>query len=318
MNTLPENSRVVHLGVDVAKHELVLDLQGSIRRFANTPKGIAELINAISSRTDFPPHLVCEATGGYERALTAAALQRGVPISVVQPQRVRHFAKAIGLHGKSDPLDAGLLSRYGSQVLPLPLMPKDSARQRLDALLRARTELLDSMHRELNRSENDVSPVVIRIRKDLVKRFEKHLATLDDEIAKLVAGDSALARADAMLREVKGVGPQTSRTMLAFLPELGRIGRRAIAALVGLAPYDRDSGKTKGRRFIQGGRAHVRQVLHMAAVVAARHNPVLKAFYQRLREAGKPFKVAIVAVTRKLLLHLNTRMAIFLGNPLVD
>ena len=103
-----------------------------------------------------------------------------------------------------------------------------------------------------------------------------------------------------------------------FLPELGRIGRRAIAALVGLAPYDRDSGKTKGRRFIQGGRAHVRQVLHMAAVVAARHNPVLKAFYQRLREAGKPFKVAIVAVTRKLLLHLNTRMAIFLGNPLVD
>lgn len=133
-----------------------------------------------------------------------------------------------------------------------------------------------------------------------------------------MTGDPVLAGADAMLREVKGVGPQTSRTLLAFLPELGRVGRRAIAALVGVAPYDRDSGKTKGRRFIQGGRAHVRSVLHMAAVVAARHNPVLKAFYQRLREAGKPFKVAIVAVTRKLLLHLNPRMAVFLGNPLAD
>jgi transposase len=318
MNTLPENLPVVHLGVDVAKHELVLDLRGVTRRFVNDDKGIASLLAAISSQTDFLPHLVCEATGGYERALTTASLLGGIPISVVQPQRVRHFAKALGRLGKSDPLDAALLSLYGTQVRPTPMMPKDSVRQQLDALLRARSELIDSMQRELNRSENEVSPIVSRIRKDLVKRFEKHLSTLESEIAELVASDSVLARADAMLREVKGVGPQTSRTLLAFLPELGRVDRRAIAALVGVAPYNRDSGKFKGKRFIQGGRAQVRGVLHMAAVVAARHNPVLKAFYQRLRDAGKPFKIAIVAVTRKLLLHLNTRMANFLQNPIVD
>jgi transposase len=317
MNILPSSDPSVHLGVDVAKAELVLDLHGSIRRFENHPKGINALLKAIS-KSGQRPHLVCEATGGYEQPLVCAALAAGVLISVVSPKRVRDFAKALGLLAKSDPLDAALLSRYGRQAQPMPVAPKDAIRQQLDAIMRTRAELMDSMQRELNRSEHDLLPSIKKIRQDLIKRYEKHLATLEAAAAQLIASSQSLSRIDAKLREVKGVGEQTSRALLAFLPELGHIGRRSIAALAGLAPYARDSGKAHGKRFIQGGRGQVRRMLHMAAVAAAKHNPILKAFYQRLRNAGKPFKVAIVAVTRKLLIHLNCLMAQILKNPIAE
>jgi len=151
--------------------------------------------------------------------------------------------------------------------------------------------------------------------KALIARMEKQIAMIDERCAALIEADSMLSRADALLREVACVGPQVSRTLLAFLPELGHVGRRAIAALTGLAPYDRDSGKMQGKRFIQGGRAQVRRVLYMAAVVAIRHNPILSDFYKRLRAEGKPGKVAVVAVARKLIMHLNTKMAGLLKNP---
>lgn len=316
MTTLPQTTPPVHLGVDVAKAELVADCHGTIRRFENNPKGIALLIKAIA-RPDAIIHLVCEATAGYEQALVAAAQFKEIRISVIPPQRVRSFAKSLGLLAKSDPLDAFLLSRYGRHAQPEPMLPKVPALQQLDALLRARAELMDSLQRELNRAEHHTSPTVIRIHKDLVARYRKHIKALDDEASRLIAKDADLSKAESVLREVVGVGGQTSRFLLAFMPELGRIGRRSAAALAGLAPYDRDSGKMKGKRYIQGGRSQVRRSLHMAAVVAARRNPVLKAFYQRLRDAGKPFKVAIVAVTRKLLIHLNTIMAKFLENQVV-
>lgn len=314
MNTLPQTIPLVHLGVDVAKAELVADCHGTIRRFENNPKGIALLIKAVT-RKNLAPHLICEATAGYEQALVAAAQLKEIRISVIPPQRVRSFAKSLGLLAKSDPLDAFLLSRYGRHAQPEALQPKAPALQQLDAILRARAELMDSLQREINRAEHHTSPAVVRIHKDLVARYRKHIKTLDDEATKLIAKDTDLSKAEAVLREVVGVGGQTSRALLAFMPELGRIGRRSVAALAGLAPYDRDSGKMKGKRYIQGGRCQVRRSLHMAAVVAARRNPVLKAFYQRLRDAGKPFKVAIVAVTRKLLIHLNTRMTKFLEIP---
>jgi transposase len=315
MNILPDTKPSVHLGVDVAKAELVLDCLGVIRTFSNDAKGIASLLKAISKATP-TPHLVCEATGGYERALVGAAVVKAIRISVVQPQRVRAFAKSLGRLAKSDPLDAAMLSRYGTHACPKPLEPKDSNRQKLDDLMRARAELIDSQQRELNRAEHHIgSTLLVGIHKDLAARYRKHIESIDATAALLIAADENLSKAAEVLREVVGVGPQTSRALLAFLPELGRIGRRSIAALVGVAPYDHDSGKMKGRRYIQGGRAQVRRVLHMAAVVAARRNPVLKAFYEHLREAGKPFKVAIVAVARKLIIHLNTRMAIFLKNP---
>lgn len=314
MNTLPQTNPPVHLGVDVAKAELVADCHGTIQRFENTPKGIARLIKAIN-KPGHAPHIVCEATAGYEQALVSAALLKGIRISVIVPQRVRSFAKSLGLLAKSDPLDAFLLSRYGRHAQPAPMQPKAPALQQLDALLRARAELMDSLQREINRAEHHTNPAVIRIHRDLVTRYRQHIKTLDAQSARLIAKDENLSKAEAVLREVTGVGEQTSRSLLAFLPELGHLGRRSVAALAGLAPYDRDSGRMKGKRHIQGGRCQVRRSLHMAAVVAARRNPVLKAFYQRLREAGKPFKVAIVAVTRKLLIHLNTRMAELLKIP---
>lgn len=315
MNTLPQPAPSVHLGVDVAKAELVLDCRGPIRSFANDPKGIASLLKA-ASKVSVSPHLVCEATAGYERPLAAAAVLAGITISVVQPQRVRAFAKALGRLAKSDPIDAAVLSRFGASASPQAVEPKDAIRQQLDELVRTRAELVDSLQRELNRAAHHALPALVRIHKDLAARYRKHIAAIEAESARLVAASAELAKADSLLRAVAGVGPQTSRVLLALLPELGRTGRRGIAALAGLAPYDHDSGKTRGKRFIQGGRSRVRKVLHMAALVASRRNSVLKPVYDRLRKAGKPFKVAIVAVARKLLIHLNSIMEEFYRNPL--
>lgn len=317
MNILPEPPPLVHLGVDVAKAELVADLQGKIHRFGNNPKSIAALVKA-ASRIPGIPHLVCEATAGYERPLAAAAMDKAVRVSIVQPLRVREFARAHGRLAKNDPLDAAMLSRFGASVGPRPLQPRDKVRLQLDDIMRARAELIDSMQRELNRAEHHYSSIVVRIHKQLAAGYAKHIAALEAKAAALVAGDRDLSEADSLLRAVSGVGPQTSRTLLAFLPELGHVGRRTIAALAGLAPYDRDSGKFKGKRFIQGGRGQVRKVLYMASLVAMRHNTVLKALYQRLREAGKPFKVAIIAVARHLLVHLNAIIARKLEIPLAE
>jgi transposase len=314
---LPEQPLVVHLGVDVAKAELVADFQGKVRRFNNNPKGIAALLKA-AERIPATAHLVCEATAGYERSLATAAMAKAIPVSIVQPLRVREFARSHGRLAKSDPLDAALLSRFGTSVKPLPLQPKDKVRQELDDIMRARSELIDSMQRELNRAEHHTCKLVIRIHKNIVATYARHIAALEAKAAALVAGDKALAKADALMQSVKGVGPQTSRTLLAFLPELGHVGRRTIASLVGVAPFDRDSGKIKGKRFIQGGRGQVRRMLYMAAVTAMRHNAVLKVIYKRLRVAGKKAKVAIVAVARHLLIHLNSITAKSLGNPLAD
>ena len=314
MNTLPQANPVVHLGVDVAKSELVIDLDGLVRTFANHSKGIAALLKA-AVRTAPSIHLVCEATAGYERPLADAAVLAGIPVSIVQPQRVRSFARSLGRLAKSDPIDAAMLSRFGTQARPAGLQPKDAIRQQLDELVRARAELIDALHRQTSRAEHHTLPVLARIHRNLVDRHEKHIAAIDKEMARLIASSDELRHADQLLRAVAGVGDQTSRVLHAHLPELGRVGRREIAALAGLAPYDRDSGKTKGKRYIQGGRERVRKALYMAAFVGSRCNPVLNTFYRRLKDAGKPFKVAIIAVARKLLIHLNSIMEKFYQNP---
>lgn len=223
MNTVSQTARIVHLGVDVAKAELVADCHGTIQSFENNPKGIARLLKAISKSKD-APHLVCEATGGYEQPLAAAALVKGVRVSVIPPQRVRYFAKSSGQLAKSDPIDARLLSRYGASRTLEPLMAKDPACQQLDSLMRARAELMDSLNRELNRTEHHTCPVVIAAFKKLVALYRKQIKELDIAAAKLVAADPALSGADAVLQKVVGVGGQTSRCLLAFMPELGRIG----------------------------------------------------------------------------------------------
>lgn len=313
---LSEQPTAVHLGVDIAKAELVADLQGKIHRFKNDAKGIGALLKAAARIP--AAHLVCEATAGYERDLAAAAMAKSIPVSIVQPLRVREFARSHGRLAKSDPLDAALLSRFGRSVQPEPLQPKDKVRLELDDIMRTRAELLDSMQRELNRAEHHTCKLVIRIHKSLAATYAKHIAALEARAAAIIAASENLKQADALLRTVSGVGPQTSRSLLAFLPELGHVGRRTIASLVGVAPFDCDSGKFKGKRFIRGGRGQVRKALYMASLSAVRHNPILKAIYKRLRASGKRAKVAIVAVMRHLLIHLNSIMAKSLGNPLAD
>jgi transposase len=316
MNTTLPTS-VVHIGIDVSKLLLQVDLCGSSLSLPNNALGTASLFKALAQLSS-PVHLVCEATAGYEKLLASQALIHNIPISVVPPLRVRHFAKALGLHAKNDPIDAALLSRFGSQTLPKALTPRDDIREELNELLRARLELIDSLLRESNRIEHHLHPLVLKKQKALLAHFERDIAFLEKTAASLIASDPLLAQADRILQSVDGVGPQTSRALLAFLPELGLLNRRSIASLVGLAPFDRDSGKLKGKRFICAGRKLLRSCLHMAAVSAARSNPVLRPLYTRLRASGKPFKVAIVAISRKLLLHLNSLMAHFLQNPLAN
>jgi len=315
MNTIPAILTPVHIGVDVAKCELVADLAGSIRRFANHSKGIAALLRAA---VKCAPHvrLVCEATAGYEQALATASFKAGVPVCIVPPQRPRHFAKALGLHAKSDPVDAALLSRFGNQTGPEPVRPKDRSRQELEALMRARSELIDALAREKSRHEHHSHPLALKLAKARIARLVKDIATIDKAAAAVIAADPLLAKADALLRAVTGVSHQSSRVLLAFMPELGTLNRREIASLAGLAPFDRDSGNKQGKRFIQGGRKRVRSTLHMAGLSAAQFNKVLAPVYRTLIKAGKPFKVAVTAITRKLLVHLNSIMAEFLKNQI--
>lgn len=314
MNTILQSEPPVHIGVDVAKAELVCDLNGSIKRYPNTSAGISRFLRSAAAIPG--AHIVCESTGGYDKPLIQSALQSGIPASSVPPQRVREFAGSIGVKAKNDPRDAAVISHFAAQAKPVSAVLLSASRRKLDALMRFRAELIESLHRESCRHDHHDDPLVSRLAKARIARLEKDIETVNEAAAAVIAADPELARADARLREISGIGVQTTRTLLAFLPELGTTGRRRIASLAGLAPFDNDSGQTKGRRYIQGGRAAVRKTLHMAALSAARHNEVLKPVYLRLRQAGKPFKVAIVAITRKLLIHLNSIMADLIKIPL--
>jgi len=316
MKTILHSQSPVHIGVDVAKAELIVDLQGSIKRHPNTPVGIKRLLRAVARIPN--AHLVCESTAGYEKSLISSAIQAGIPASIVPPQRVRQFAKSMGILAKSDPIDASLISRFAAQAKPQPMAARSANRSKLDSLMRFRGELIDSLQRESCRHEHHDDPLVNKLAKARIAQLKRDIEKIDQAAAALIASDTELSRADAKLRQVTGVSHQSTRVLLAFLPELGTVSRTRIASLAGLAPFDHDRGKNNGKRFIQAGRAHVRRTLHMAAVSAASFNKVLKPIYQRLRNAGKPFKVAIVAITRKLLIHLNSIMADLLKIPVAS
>ena len=300
----------VYLGVDVAKAELVLDLQGAIHSFPNTEAGLARLFAHLDrAALPGPAHLVCEASGGYEKLLVAAAWARPHAVSVVVPARVRKYAGALGWRAKNDPLDARLISRFAAATRPPPLTPPEPVRQTLAELFAQRSALLQQKLGADNRAAHQTVPLCLQQHRRLTALLEKEIARLDLEIRRLLAATPALAAADRALQEVAGVGPQTSVALLGLLPELGRINRQQIAALAGLAPYDHDSGARRGQRFIGGGRAPVRKALYMAALAAARCNPVLHPAYLKLRAAGKPAKIALTAIARKLLVHLNSLLA---------
>ena len=295
----------ISVGIDVSKTELVMATHPTAEQW--TSDGSAAAIDVLVTRlTALRPHvIVIEATGGYERPAVAAMAAAGLPIAVVNPRQVRAFAQALGRTAKTDAIDAQVLALFGARVQPAVRTIADADTQALVALVARRRQLLEMLGAERQRLAQAATTVVRRDLRNHVRWLERRLADVDDEIGGAIERSPVWRVHEDLLRSVPGIGPTVARTLLAELPELGRLDRRAIAALVGVAPFNRDSGQWRGRRMIAGGRAAVRAAIYMAALVATRHNPVLRDFYRRLRIAGKPAKVALVAVMRKLLTIVN-------------
>jgi transposase len=293
------------LGIDVAKNrvELASEPAGLSGPFATDPAGLAALLRVVQAQ---PVTLVVvEATGGYEAPVVAALATAGVPIAVVNPRQVRDFAKALGRLAKTDRIDAQVLALFGARVQPTPRPLPDEATQELEALLTRRRQLLEMLHAERQRRPRARGRVVRRSLDAHIRWLERQVIDTDATLEAAIQASPVWRVQDQLLQSVPGVGPTLARTLLGLVPELGQLDRHAIAALVGVAPLARDSGTLRGRRTCWGGRPAVRTVLYMAALVAARHNPVLRTFYQRLRAAGKPAKLALTAVARKLVVLLN-------------
>jgi len=297
------------VGIDVAKAELVVSVRPTMERFtvANDERGVRTLVERL--RAIGPELIVLEATGGYELLGVAALAAAALPVVVVNPRQVRDFAKATGQLAKTDRIDADILARFADVVRPAVRVIPDAEAQELEALLARRRQLLEMLQAERNRLGQVFGKGKRLVRKSLkahIAFLERELRMTDTDLGEMVKNSPAWRERDELLQSVPGVGPVLSRTLLADLPELGRLSRREIAKLVGVAPLSRDSGTMRGRRFVQGGRATVRAVLYMAALVATKRNAVIRGFYQRLVAAGKPKKLALVACMRKLLTILNT------------
>jgi transposase len=297
------NTSILYLGLDVAKSSLQLDLAGTPHTLTNDAKGHAQLLKLLTAHPG--SHIICEATGGYEKPVVRALHHTQSPVTVVEAGRVRHFAKAKGRRAQTDPIDAAVLSEYGRTFKPDATPAPTAQQSRLAELSTRRLQLLDTRTSETNRAEHYTDPVCVRQSCQLVKLLDQQIAACDTEIQTLIAADEALKTKAQRLDAIPGVGQITAATVLAELPELGQISDAAAAALVGVAPYNRDSGNQSGVRSIAGGRKTVRCALYMAALSAVRHDAILKAFYTRLRAAGKKPKVALVAAMRKLVILMN-------------
>ena len=296
------------VGIDVAKAELVVMVRPSSESWAiaNDDTGVKRLAAQLSQYA--PTLIVLEATGGYEIPCVAALAAAGLPVVVVNPRQVRDFAKSTGQLAKTDHIDAGVLALFAERIRPAPGILPDEATRDLDAVLTRRRQLLEMLQAEKNRLGQAVGRNNRPVKQSLKKHItylERELAMADTDLGDMVRQSPMWRERDDLLQSVPGVGPVVSRTLLAELPELGRLNRRAIAKLVGIAPMNHDSGTWRGRRAIKGGRSTVRAALYMAALVATRRNLVIKVFYQRLLALGKPKKLALVACMRKLLTILN-------------
>jgi transposase len=295
----------VIVGIDVSKDRLDVHVLPAADAFAvaRDGEGVAALVERLGA---LHPHLVAiEATGGFETIVAAGLGAAGLPVVVVNPAQVRAFAQALGRRAKTDPIDAAVIARFVEATRPEPRALPDEAVRLLADLVARRRQIVQMIAAERQRDKRPTPKRVKRSIARLVAALEKELAELDGEIDGQVRGAPAWRASEDLLRSVPGVGPVVARTLLGELPELGRLDRREIAALAGLAPWTRQSGTWKGKSFIAGGRTAVRTVLFTAALVASRHNPPLKAFRDRLVAAGKPKMVALIAVARKLLTILN-------------
>jgi transposase len=300
METAPE-----WIGIDVAKEQLDIATGGGGDTWsvANDEAGIQSLLDDLRSRSC--GLIVLEATGGFEVPAVSALAAAGLPVVVANPRQVRNFARATGQLAKTDRLDARILALFAERIRPeVRALPDDAARL-LDALLTRRRQISGMIVAERNRQGFAPAPLKKSIEKH-IRWLERELDSVDDDLSNAIQSSPVWRAKDVLYRTVPGIGPVISRTLIADLPELGRLSRREIASLVGLAPLARDSGTMKGKRMVFGGRATVRGALYMAAVVGVRHNDVVRAFYTRLRERGKPPKLALIACAHKLLTILNS------------
>ncbi|MPZ99331.1 MAG: IS110 family transposase [Dehalococcoidia bacterium] len=288
-----------YIGIDVAKGTLDVAVDGGAQwQVDNDRRGRERLAHQLSRRS--PALVVVEATGRWGRQVAAALAAAGVPVAVVNPRQVRRFAQAGGHLAKTDRLDARVIARFGWAMQPRLWTPPTPEEERLEALLTRREQLLKMLVAERQRLEE--APAVVQgLIAGLVEELEQRLAVLERLLDEAIAEAPVLAEQERLLRSVPAVGPQTARTLLVQLPELGTLDRRELAALAGVAPFNQDSGRHRGKRRIWGGRAGVRRTLYMAALVATRFNPAVRPMYQRLLAAGKPKKLALLACTRKLL-----------------
>ena len=293
------------IGIDVSKERLDVHIRPSGEGFSVPRDGAGIAALAERLRAAAPALVVLEATGGFEATVAAGLAAAGLPLAVVNPAQVRAFARAVGRLAKTDRLDAEIIARFADQVRPEARPIASEEAQALGELVARRRQVVEMIGMESNRRRQAHSPRVLKGVDRILAALKAELAALDRDIDDRIKGSPAWRATENLLTSVPGIGPITARTLIAELPELGRIDRRSLAALVGVAPLNRDSGAMRGHRAIAGGRAEVRKVLYMAAITASRHNPVIRDLYNRLRSRGRPAKAALVAAIRKLLTILN-------------
>ena len=299
-----------YIGIDVSKASLDVDYCGEARAYDNEHMQIKDLIADLKSlQNDKKLALViCEATGGYEQKIVRACHESQIPIHVAHPNKVKYFAKSKGILAKTDTIDAKILSDYGRLLQPTAdslLLTEDT--EKIRELLKRREQLQADKKREKNRLDKSLSNNISDSINNHIDWLEKQINEIEQKLSSLETVDD-IKKSHQLLTSIPAIGNISAYYLLSYLPEIGHLSNKALAALVGVAPYNKDSGKTQGKRFIQGGRSNLRQVLYMSALTAIRWNADLKAFYLRLREGGKATKVAIIAVIRKLISIANSVM----------
>jgi transposase len=299
--------QLVYLGVDIAKSHLDVAIGNEKRRFTNEALGHGQLIKWVK-RLEKPVQVICEPSGGYERVLVRALLGAQLKVSLVPANRVRQFARGAGILAKTDRIDAEVLCAFGEAMRPQTIGASELEQEHLRELESQRRHLTHLLVMEQNRAARVSDVCVRRLNRSLINQIKKQIEQLDLLIKNQIQQSPELSIKAAKLTAISGVGERTAALLLAQMPELGQLNRREVAALAGVAPFNRDSGKLRGKRAIYGGRRQVRHGVYMAALVAARHNPNLRNFYLRLRAAGKPAKVALTATMRKLLIVLNSSL----------
>ncbi len=294
-----------YVGIDVSKGRVDVHVRpdGTAFACATDPDGLADLVRRLKPLQ--PKLIAMEASGGYEGVVAAALAEAGLPVAIVNPRQVRKFAGAIGRLAKTDAIDAGVIAHFAEAVRPEAKPMPDALSLRLRELLARRRQLVVMINSEKQRLSKAADKLAQRSFKTILRSLQAERERIDRAIDKLIEESPVFCARQDLLKSVPGIGDVVARTLIVELPELGTVDRHQIAALAGVAPMNRDSGSFRGKRRIQGGRVEVRAPLYMACLVAIRHNPPLRAFYKRLREAGKPAKLALVAVMRKLLTTLN-------------